>query len=155
MNKFVPKGKSKIVTGSILTPEYAGLRLIINFVNLSGKADSAMTELLDKKWKKIKEEVKGWHATRVNFKLGQVNTIAVQSDVWVINCLCQDENLKIDSKAIEGCIKKISEMALNEKASVHVSNILVNEYPDIVKLLTEKLLDNGINVSYYQEQVAK
>lgn len=152
MNKFAPKGKSKLVTvGSILTPEYAGLRLILNFVNLGGKTDSPMFSLFDKKWRKVKEETKGWYASRVNFKLGEINTIAVQSDVWVINCLCQDENTKINSDALNNCIKKLYNMAVNEKASLHVSNLLLNEYPELSKILTEKLVDNGINVSYYQE----
>ena len=56
MNKFSVKGKVKVVNGSILTPEYAGLRLILNFVNTEAKTDSPMHDLLDKKWRKINRE---------------------------------------------------------------------------------------------------
>lgn len=151
MNKFVTPGKTKVVEGSILTPQYAGLRLILNFSNLAGKTDSPMFNIFDKKWRKIKEENKGWYAIRNNFKLGELLTTAVQSDTWVVNCLCQDEQGKISESALNTCIKKIHAMALNEKASIHVSNLLLEECPELSSLLNEKLVTEGINVSYYQE----
>lgn len=151
MNKFSTPGESKVVNGSILNPEYAGLRLILNFVNLSGKTNSQMFELFDKKWRKVKEETKGWYANRSNFKLGELSVIAVQSDTWVINCLCQDEDSKINVDAISNCIKKVSALALSEKASIHVHSSLLTEFPELNKMLNEKLINNGINVSYYQE----
>jgi hypothetical protein len=149
--KFVQKGKVKVVKGSILTPEYAGLRLIINFVNSSGKPEGPLYQIFDKKWKKIKEETKGWYASRVNFKLGEVSTIAVQSDTWVINCLCQDELMAVQEKALDNCVKKISDMAKNEKASVHVSSLLLQSYPELMNKLNKNLVDVGINVSVYEE----
>jgi hypothetical protein len=149
--KFVQKGKVKVVKGSILTPEYAGLRLIINFVNSSGKPEGPLYQIFDKKWKKIKEETKGWYASRTNFKLGEVNTIAVQSDTWVINCLCQDELMVVQEKALDNCVKKISDMAKNEKASVHVSSLLLQSYPELMNKLNKNLVDVGINVSVYEE----
>ena len=151
MSKFVSKGKVKVVKGSILTPEYAGLRLILNFVNKNGKPEGPLYDIFDKKWKKIKEETKGWYASRVNFKLGEVSTIAVQSDTWVINCLCQNEENTVQEEALDNCIKKIFTVAKNEKASVHVPNFLMQEFPKLMEKLNTQLVDNGINVSIYEE----
>jgi hypothetical protein len=151
MSKFTPKGKVKVVKGSILTPEYAGLRLIVNFVNKNGKPEGPLYEVFDKKWKKIKEETKGWYASRINFKLGEINTVAVQSDTWVINCLCQDEENSVQEKALDECIKKVATMAKNEKASVHVPNLLLQSCPKLMENLNSQLVENGINVSVYEE----
>jgi hypothetical protein len=151
MSKFTPKGKVKVVKGSILTPEYAGLRLIVNFVNKNGKPEGPLYEVFDKKWKKIKEETKGWYASRINFKLGEINTVAVQSDTWVINCLCQDEENAVQEKALDDCIKKVATMAKNEKASVHVPNLLLQSCPKLMENLNSQLVENGINVSVYEE----
>ena len=150
-SKFLPKGKVKAVKGSILTPEYAGLRLIINFVNQSGKPEGSLYQIFDKKWKKVKEETKGWYASRINFKLGEINTIAVQSDTWVINCLCQDENNSIQEKALNDCMKKIVSVAKNEKASIHVSAELLKDSPNLMQNINTHFVDNGINVSVYEE----
>jgi hypothetical protein len=151
MSKFTPKGKVKVVKGSILTPEYAGLRLIVNFVNKNGKPEGPLYEVFDKKWKKIKEETKGWYASRINFKLGEINTVAVQSDTWVINCLCQDEENAVQEKALDDCIKKVATMAKNEKASVHIPNLLLQSFPKLMENLNSQLVENGINVSVYEE----
>lgn len=150
-NKFSPKGKVKVVKGSILTPEYAGLRLILNFVNKNGKPEGPLYDIFDKKWKKIKEETKGWYASRINFKLGEVSTIAVQSDTWVMNCLCQNEENAVQETALDDCIKKISSIAKNEKASVHVPNVLLQSFPKLMEKLNNQLVDSGVNVSIYEE----
>jgi hypothetical protein len=152
-SKFLPKGKVKTVKGSILNPEYAGLRLILNFVNQSGKPEGSLYSLFDKKWKKVKEETKGWYASRINFKLGEINTIAVQSDTWVINCLCQNEGNSVQETALNDCIKKIASIAKNEKASVHVSVELFKDFPNLMQNLNTHLVDSGINVSVYEEQL--
>ena len=151
MSNFLPKGKVKLVKGSIINPEYAGLRLVLNFVSESGKPEGKLSETLDKKWKKIVEETKGWYASRVNFKQGETYTIAVQSDTWVINCLCKDKDNQLQDKSLTSCLKKIAQLAKAEKASVHVSDYLVEECPSLSSMLETEMVNQGINVSYYQE----
>lgn len=153
MNKFAPKGKEKIVKGTILTPEYAGLRLVLNFVSENGLPEGKLYEIFDKKWKKIKEETKGWYASRNNFKVGEITTIAVQSDTWVINCLCKDKDNKLQEAALLSCLKKVVLIAKNEKASVHISTLLTEDCSNLQELVTNEILNNGINVSYYQENI--
>lgn len=152
-NKFMQKGKVKLVKGSVLMPEYAGLRFVLNFVNMGGKPTGKIYTLFDKKWRKVKEEAKGWYASRINYKYGQTSTIAVQSDTWVINCLCQDENAVVDEKALNDCLKAVCKMAKDEKATVHVSNYLVEEFPKLQELLNTSLVDSGVSVSFYEETV--
>jgi hypothetical protein len=151
-NKFQPKGKTKLVKGSILAPENAGLRLVLNVANLAGKAESPLYPLFDKKWKKVKEEVKGWYNTRTGaYKLGATSNVAVQSDTWVINLLCQNDQLETDVNSLKTCLKSVANLAKEHKASVHVSTLLTNLIPELASLLNDHLISNGVSVYFYEE----
>jgi|SRR5277367_6301716 len=154
-NKFQQPGRVKVVKGSILNPENAGLRFILNVNNMVGKAESPLYPLFEKKWPKVKQEAKGWFNTRTGaYKLGAVNTTAVQSDTWVIHMLCQDNDLKVDASALEKCLKEVCKSAKYERATVHVSTLLTNSIPELTELLNKELVENGVSVCFYEEQAA-
>jgi len=149
---FQPKGKVKTIKGSILAPENAGLRFVLSVNNLVGKADGTWYKVFDKKWPKVREQTKGWYNTRTGaYKLGAVNTTAVQSDTWVIHMLCQDDKLSTSTKGLEDCLKKVCEMAKYERATVHVSSLVVDAVPELPDLLTTQLVDKGVSVYFYDE----
>jgi len=151
-NRFQPTGKTKVIKGSILAPENAGLRFVLSITNMSGKAEGPLYPVFEKKWKKVKEEAKGWYNTRTGaYKLGATNNTAVQSDTWVIHLLCQDEKLETDVKALEECLNKVCAAAKYEKATVHVSTVLTDYVPELSDLLKKALLDKGISVYFYEE----
>lgn len=153
-NKFQQSGRVKVVKGSILSPENSGLRFILNINNMVGKAESPLYPLFDKKWKRVKEEAKGWYNTRTGaYKLGAVQTVAVQSDTWIIGLLIQDENINTNLDALETSLKEVCKMALYEKATIHISNLLVQLIPKLQELVKSYLIDNGVSVSYYEEPV--
>jgi hypothetical protein len=103
-NKFQQPGRVKLVKGSITAPENAGLRFVLNIANMSGKTESPMYPLFEKKWPKAKQEAKGWFNTRDGkYKLGAVNTTSVQSDTWIIHLLCQDDKLVTQPDALKAC----------------------------------------------------
>ncbi len=151
---FNQPGKVKIINGSVLAPENAGLRFVLSVNNLSGKIDNnPLYPLFENKWKKVKEDAKGWFATKTGaYKLGATNTTAVQSDTWVIHMLCQDEKQVTDLNAVEECLKKVCANAKYEKATVHVSSLLLDYIPELSKLITKHLVESGVSVSYYQEK---
>lgn len=152
-NRFQPQGRVKVIQGSILAPENAGLRFVLNVANLEGKAESPLYPVFDKKWPTVKREVKGWFNTRTGaYKLGAVNTTAVQSDTWVLNMLCQDKELNTDKSALQTCLKEVCKMAKYEKASVHVSTLLTDSVPDLTDLLKTELVENGVSVYFYEEK---
>ena len=151
-NPFQPQGRVKTIKGSILTPHDAGLRFILNINNMAGKAESPLYPIFDKKWKKVKEEAKGWYNTRTGaYKLGATSVTPVQSDTWVVGMLCQGEDLQTDALSLKECLKKVSASAKYEKATVHVSTLLTEAIPELKGLLTECLVEQGISVSYYEE----
>ncbi len=153
LNKFQPQGRVKTIKGTILAPENAGLRLVLSVANMGGTTDNPLYKMFDKKWKKVREETKGWFTTRTgSYKLGANNTTAVQSDTWVIQMLCQDKELTTDVKSLEECLKKVCQMAKYEKATVHVSSILLDQIPEMKDCLNKQLILQGVNVYFYEEK---
>jgi hypothetical protein len=153
MNKFQPQGKTKLIKGSILSPENAGLRFVLSVNNTQGKVEgNPLLPLFDKKWKQVRAETKGWFATKTGaYKLGATMTTAVQSDTWVIHMLCQGDDLKVDAKGLEDCLKKVCASAKYEKATVHVSTVLTDAVPELNGLLSKHLVEEGVSVYYYEE----
>lgn len=153
VNKFQTAGRTKQIKGSILFPENAGLRFILSVNNTQGKAEgNPLLPIFDKKWKKVREESRGWFATKTGaYKVGAINTTAVQSDTWVIHMLCQGDDLQVDVKGLEACLVKVAASAKYEKATVHVSTVLTDNIPELADLLTEHLLKEGVSVYFYQE----
>lgn len=150
-NKFVTYGKTKLVKGSILSPELGNLRLVFVPCSISGKPDGELYSLLSKKWKSAKAELKGWYAQNVDFKLGSTYTTAVQSDVWLLHSLCYDKNNKLDEKALLSCVKKIATMAKYEKASVHISMLAASAIPQITPMIEKEMIEKGITAYFYEE----
>lgn len=151
--RFQVKGRVKVIEGSILNPEIAGLRFVLNFTNMLGKPESPLYPIFEKKWKKVREEARGWYTNKTGaYKLGAINTVAVQSDVWVINMLCQDDKLIPSEEGAAKCLKEVCALAKSEKASVHVSNLLVALMPKLADLLDKEVIENGVAVYFYNEK---
>ena len=157
MNKFLPKGRVKVINSTILTPENAGLRFVLSMNNLEGKEKSnPLLPIFDRKWRQVRVDSKGWYATRTGaYKLGAIKTTAVQSDTWVIHMLCQkaeSDKFEVDPAGLELCVKNTSDLAKYEKASVHVSSIMLNEIPELKGLLIKYMADQGVNLYFYEEK---
>lgn len=155
MNKFSTPGKVRQVNASILAPENAGLRLVLNACGVNGKFESKLDAILTKRWSKVREDYKGWYATQHNFKLGLLNQTAVSSDTWVVSMLVQDKDGKLDPKALQVAVKKLADLAKYEHASVHVSTLTTSDLPELQPLLVTHLVEEGVNVYFYNEPEAK
>ncbi len=150
-NKFVTQGKTKLVKGTILTPELGNLRLVLVPCSEKGDAKSDLYDLLNRKWKQARAELKGWYSNHINFKLGNIQSTAVQSDTWVVHCLCEDKDGVLNEKALAACIKKVADLAKYERASVHVSTLVTSKVPQLSELLVKELLEKGTSVYFYEE----
>jgi len=150
--KFKTKGKTKVIEGSILSPQNAGLRFVLSVNNTLGKTDSPWYKLFDKKWPKVREQAKGWYNTKTGaYKLGAVNIVPTQSDTWVIQMLVQDDKFKTNLPGLEESLKKVSSMAKYEQATVHVPIILTEEIPELSNLISKYLIEEGVSVYFYKE----
>jgi hypothetical protein len=151
MNKFITPGKTKIVKGTILAPENAGLRFVINIVGQDGTFNSDLDKILAKKYNNVKLAYKEWYATQLGFKLGAIKDVAVSSDIWIKHLLVRDKNGNINDAGLQSAIKKLGEQAKYERASVHVSTMLTKNTPQLESLLIEHLVEEGITTYFYDE----
>jgi hypothetical protein len=152
-NPFQQPGRVKTINGSILFPQNAGLRFILNVTNMAGKMESPLYPVFEKKWPVVKKEVRGAYVNKTGkFVLGSIaSNISVQSDIWVITVLAQDENLVTDVAALETSLKEVRKMALYERASLAVSTLLTDAIPELHDLLTKELVEYGVSVLFYKE----
>jgi hypothetical protein len=152
IDRFKKVGKVKVINGSILCPQSGELSMILSLANMAGKADSPVMPLFDKKWRKVREEVRTWYINKTGeYKLSAINRSTVQSDVWVIHMLCQDEKLNTDVDSLKACLKKVCAMAKYEKANLHVSTLLTDKIPELEGLLKDLVVNEGVSVFYYKE----
>lgn len=151
MNKFTAPGKMKQVNATILAPENAGLRFILNVCGQNGKFESKLDLVLTKRWAKVRESYKEWYATQQNFKMGWLNQTPIASDTWVVNMLVEDKAGKVDPVALQLAMKKVAELAKYEHASIHVSSLMAADMPELQPLLVSNLIEQGINVYFYNE----
>jgi hypothetical protein len=156
-NNFQQSGRVKVIKGSILIPQDGGLRFILNVANMAGKVDGPMYPLFAKKWSQVRAEVKGWYAQKTGLyslddkKPAALLETPVQSDVWIMSMLCQDDKLKTNVKTLEKCLKEVAKRAKFEHASIAVSTVLIDAIPELSELLNEHLVKHGINVALYEE----
>jgi hypothetical protein len=155
MNKFIQQGLVKQISATVLAPVNAGLRLILNFTSESGSFEGKFDKLLSKRWTRVREDFKFAFATRQNFKPGSITTTAVGSDTWVVNMLCKDKDGTLDKKTLALGMRNLVNMAKSEHGSVHVSNLLLEELPELNELVVKNLVENGVNVYLYEEPVSK
>lgn len=152
MKKFLVPGKVKVIKGSIVNPENSGLCFVLNLASLNGSTDSEMYKVFNKKWVKVKQEVRGWYNTRTGaYKLGALHNLAVQSNVWVLSLLCQDDKLNVDLSALRKSLKEVCRLAKYEKATLHVSDVLIKMIPELTNLVDKEVVEQGVSVYYYQE----
>ena len=148
---FKNLGKERVIKGSILNPQNGGLHLVLSFANTAGKPESPLYKEFETSWRSVKQDARGWYVNKTGaYKLGAVNQTAVQSDTWVIHCLCQDDDLKVSDVALTECLKKVVKLAKEEKASVHVGEALLTVHPKLKDALREQVLEQGVSVYYYE-----
>jgi hypothetical protein len=150
-NKFLKAGKVKELTASVLNPENAGLRIILNLCGIEGKFESKLEKLLSKRWSKVREDYRYWYVNRQDFKLGSINESPVASDIWVKNILVRDKDGKVDVKSLESGIKKLAANVKYENASLHISTMLTDEVPELKDMLMKYVVANGTHCYFYCE----
>lgn len=122
--KVIQPGRTKTLKGSVLLPENAGLRLVVNLCSSEGVWETPLNLQISKKWARAKEDFKNLVVNRVGYKPGNIQTSLVQSDIWIVNMFCLDAKGKVDGKAFEKCLGEVLKVCQdNTGSSVHVSEL--------------------------------
>jgi len=120
--------------GDATEPKINGIKFIIHCCNSIGGWGAGFTGALSKKWKQPEELYRLWHKKGRNcfseFKLGKVQFIQVEKDIFVANMIAQEG---IDYKngippvryeALRECLKEVN-LTVNEfdSATIHCPRI--------------------------------
>jgi len=153
------KGLLKYVEGDATVPIAAGHRMIIHVVNTAGGFGAGFVLAL-KKWPNAELIYRTWYRSQLNFKLGEIKEVAVQSDTSVIHMLAQeglgpdkDGNPPGRYDAVEKCLEKVAKLAKQTNASIHCprfsSGLSGLSWPKIEAMIIDKLINQGVNVTVY------
>lgn len=148
------------VKGDATQPIVEGNKIICHICNDIGGWGRGFVLAISKKWKTPEIEYREWHKKGDNFLLGEIQLVAVESDIWVVNMIAQH---KINSNsqgippirydALEKCLIKLSKQALQLNASVHMPRIgcglAGGKWEEIGPLIINYLIKKEIKVFVY------
>lgn len=115
---------------------------------------------ISKKWKQPESEYRKWFQSGENFNLGKIQTVQVEEDVWVCNMIGQHKTISnskrippIRYEAVEKCLNKLIDEALQLNASVHMPRIgcglAGGKWEEIEPIIERTLLKNNVEVYVY------
>lgn len=121
--------------GDVTEPQGEGTKLIIHCCNSIGGWGAGFTGALSKKWKEPEQEYRFWYKRGYDlvskFKLGNVQYVQVEDDIFVVNMIAQEGigyNKKgvppVRYEALRECLKKINSAATEfDNATIHCPRI--------------------------------
>lgn len=151
----------KYLKGDATCPQAKGVKLIAHICKDRGGWGKGFVVAISKRWPEPEAEYRGWYSERNqnDFGLGAVQFVLVEDYVWVANMVAQHgmkndgKNPPIRYEAVEGCLAKVAEKAMELKASVHMPRIgcgLAGGKWERIEPLIEKTLGaKGVPVTVY------
>ncbi len=146
--------------GDATNPLQQGNKLIVHVCNDIGGWGKGFVMAISKKWKAPEQAYRNWFKSNDNFKLGEVQFIKVEEDIWIANVIGQhkinkDEkgNPPIRYQAIAEGLTKVAEFAKFHNASVHMPRIgcglAGGTWDKIEPIIIERLIEKHISVFVY------
>lgn len=149
------------VVGDATYPQGPGPKVIAHCVNDIGKWGSGFVLALNKRWLKPREEYLAW-SREINpvipFKLGSVQLVQVEPELWVANIIGQHQTIRENPKpiryeALARGLWVVADFSLTKKASVVMPRLgagLARGRWDIIeKIIQEELVDRGVSTTVY------
>jgi beta-galactosidase GanA len=151
MSIFTKKGSVKTVEGNVINPVMGGLKAILLPISANGKIKDTLGETITKRWSNVSYDVRNWFVTRNNYKMGNVITTFVNSEVQIISMLCRDDKDQYSEKDLETCFKFVSKQVKLSSGTLHVAQSTLTEFPNIQLYIDKHILSNGFNVLVYKD----
>lgn len=149
------------LTGDATAPDGAGNKIIAHICNDIGAWGAGFVLAISARWKQPENDYRQWYKSREtnDFALGAVQLVQAAPDIWVANMVGQHNIQKSNSgppiryEAVESCLSKFAEHALELNASVHMPRIgcgLAGGKWELVEpLIVSKLCSREIQVFVY------
>lgn len=151
----------RTIQGDATSPQAKGPKIIAHVCNDIGGWGSGFVVAVSKRWKEPERDFRDWHRHRASndFALGAVRLVQVRPDLWVANMIGQ-RGIRTGSKgppiryqAIERCLEKLADHALERAASVHLpkigSGLAGGSWTKVEPLILRTLCARDIDVTVY------
>ena len=149
------------IKGDATSPQASGTKIIAHICNDLGGWGKGFVLAISKKWKEPETNYRKWHRERSknDFQLGSIQIVAVQDYIFVCNMIGQ-RGIKTGSKgvpirydAVENCLEKLSNIAIEYNASVHMPRIgcglAGGKWHKIEPIIENTLIDKKIDTYIY------
>lgn len=151
--------------GDATQPQGEGPKVLVHVCNDLGKWGKGFVLAVSRRWKAPEQQYKRWAAghTDLKFKLGEVQFVQVEPDLWVANLIGQHGVHRqgnqgsappIRYDAIRKGLEKVRDFALEHEASVHMPRIGAGlaggDWEKICTITQETLVQQNIRVTVYQ-----
>lgn len=147
--------------GDATTPNASKNKIICHICNDIGAWGKGFVTALSKKWSSPEAAYRKWYQQRNqnDFKLGSIQLIRVEEDIWVANMIAQHKirTNSVDSPiryfAVESCLELLRESALQLSASIHMPRIgcglAGGNWNLIEPIISDQLSSFDISVTVY------
>lgn len=150
----------EFLVGDATAPVGLGNKIIVHVCNDIGGWGKGFVLAISKKWKEPEIEYRKWHASQIEFDLGSVQFVQVESDTWIANLIGQHKigngengDPPIRYGAIELGMAEIHRKAKGINASVHMPRIgcglAGGKWEEIQPILERQLVNRGIRTTVY------
>lgn len=140
-------GKLKYLVGTAAEPKSGDNRVILNIVDKSGEVEETLFKKIETKWPKVKESYRGWFRGQVKFTLGETQTVQIQSDTVIINCLAKENN-KVDLAALSKCLTSVGREIELTRSNIHMDK-LAEDWDKVEEIITKTILSKGLSLNVY------
>ncbi|OFG19380.1 Appr-1-p processing protein [Listeria monocytogenes] len=145
--------------GDATNPMAKGNTIIAHICNDVGGWGKGFVLAISRKWKEPEKAYRKWYKDKNDFKLGEVQLIPVNDYISICNMIGQ-KGIKTGSKgapiryeAVESCLEKLSEIAKEQQASIHMPRIgcglAGGKWEIIEPIIRKTLIANDIEVYIY------
>ncbi|SEW43481.1 O-acetyl-ADP-ribose deacetylase (regulator of RNase III), contains Macro domain [Chryseobacterium wanjuense] len=150
----------KYLKGDATNPKIEGNKIIIHICNDRGGWGKGFVMAISKRWKEPENQYRKWFSSDENFNLGEIQMVQVENDIWVCNMIGQHKIISnsegvppIRYEAVEKCLEKLVNKALDINASIHMPRIgcglAGGKWEEIEPIIARTLLQGNMKVYVY------
>ncbi len=147
--------------GDATSPQAKGTKIIAHICNDLGGWGKGFVSAISKRWKEPESSYRKWHRERSknDFGLGNIQIIQVDKFIYVCNMIAQrgmktgSNGVPIRYEAVNKCLEKLSDVAKELNASVHMPRIgcglAGGKWEKIAPIIEENLIKKEVDTVVY------
>ncbi|MGB0523459.1 MAG: macro domain-containing protein [Flammeovirgaceae bacterium] len=147
--------------GDATAPQAKGIKIIAHICNDIGGWGKGFVLAISKRWPEPEAAYRKWHRERAqnDFALGSIQLVQVEKYIHIANMIGQrgikrgSNGVPIRYEAVEQCLEKLAQQALQLEASVHMPRIgcglAGGKWETIEPIIQKTLIENDVAVFVY------